>query len=229
MKILSIETATEACSAALYIDGQVTEEFEVCPRQHSQKILKMCQNLLESHQIELSQLDAIAVGQGPGSFTGVRLGLCVAQGLAFGVNLPVIPISTLQAVSWGAIGQSSIGPEYVLCAMDARQGQVYFAGFKLDTNGFEVVIPERVIAPENIEPLPEVFFDSKVLACGHGFCAYSEALKARLECNFVATLDDALPHAKDIAHLAAFKFQRGDMVQAVDVRPSYLRNEVVHT
>lgn len=229
MKILSIETATEACSAALYIDGQVTEEFEVCPRKHSQKILKMCQNLLERHQIELSQLDAIAVGQGPGSFTGVRLGLCVAQGMAFGVNLPVIPVSTLQAVSCGAIRLNSIDTEYVLCAMDARQDQVYFAGFKRGTSGFEVVIPERVIAPEDIEPLPKEFFSSKVLACGHGFGAYSDALKARFECDLVAIIDDALPHAGDVARLAAFKFERGDVVQAVDVRPSYLRNEVVHT
>ena len=150
MKLLAIDTATEACSAALYIDGNILEKYEVAPRQHAELILPMIDALLAEAELELASLDGLAFGRGPGAFTGVRIATGIVQGLAFASDLPVVPVSTLAAMAQGAANQSNT----ILSAIDARMGEIYWAIFTVGDDG--LVKPqsdEQVTKPEvlNIE------------------------------------------------------------------------------
>lgn len=123
-RILAIDTATEACSVAVWNQGEIHALFELCPREHTQRILPMVQQVLAESGLALNQLDALAFGRGPGSFTGVRIGIGIAQGLALGADLPMLGISTLQTMAQGA--WRVCGAERVLAAIDARMGEVYW-------------------------------------------------------------------------------------------------------
>ncbi len=133
MRILAIDTATEACSVALWNDGNINAHFELCPREHTQRILPMVQDILAANSITLTDIDALAFGRGPGSFTGVRIGIGIAQGLALGANLPMTGVSTLATMAQGAWRKS--GATRVLAAIDARMGEVYWAEYQRDENG----------------------------------------------------------------------------------------------
>ena len=122
MRILAIDTATEACSAALWSDGKVSAHFELCPREHTQRILPIVQDLLTADGAALGALDALAYGRGPGSFTGVRIGIGIAQGLALGAGLPMIGVSTLMTMAEGAWRKT--GASRVLVAIDAQMCEV---------------------------------------------------------------------------------------------------------
>ncbi len=132
-RILAIDTATEACSVALWNNGEVQALFELCPREHTQRILPMVQQILASSGLSLQQLDALAFGRGPGSFTGVRIGIGIGQGLALGANLPMIGVSTLQTMAQGAFRLT--GATRVLAAIDARMGEVYWGEFERNAEG----------------------------------------------------------------------------------------------
>lgn len=123
-RILAIDTATEACSVALYNQGETLAHFELCAREHTQRILPLVQQILAEAGLSLKQLDALAFGRGPGSFTGVRIGIGIAQGLSLGAELPLLPVSTLQTMAQGAYRQT--GADRVLAAIDARMGEVYW-------------------------------------------------------------------------------------------------------
>jgi tRNA threonylcarbamoyl adenosine modification protein YeaZ len=127
MRILAIDTATEACSAALWNDGTLCAHFEICPREHTQRILPLVQDVLTESNTSLTELDALAFGRGPGSFTGVRIGIGIAQGLALGAELPMIGVSTLATMAQGAWRKT--GATRVLAAIDARMGEVYWAEY----------------------------------------------------------------------------------------------------
>lgn len=133
MRILAIDTATEACSVALWNDGNINAHFELCPREHTQRILPMVRDILAANSITLTDIDALAFGRGPGSFTGVRIGIGIAQGLALGANLPMTGVSTLATMAQGAWRKS--GATRVLAAIDARMGEVYWAEYQRDENG----------------------------------------------------------------------------------------------
>ncbi len=133
MRILAIDTATEACSAALWNDGTLSAHFEICPREHTQRILPLVQEVLTESGTTLSELDALAFGRGPGSFTGVRIGIGIAQGLALGAELPMIGVSTLATMAQGAWRKT--GATRVLAAIDARMGEVYWAEYQRDEQG----------------------------------------------------------------------------------------------
>ena len=150
MRILAIDTATEACSAALWNDGTLSAHFEICPREHTQRILPLVQEVLTESGTTLSELDALAFGRGPGSFTGVRIGIGIAQGLALGAELPMIGVSTLATMAQGAWRKT--GATRVLAAIDARMGEVYWAEYQRDEQGVwhgEVELP----AAEDMLPL----------------------------------------------------------------------------
>ena len=132
-RILAIDTATEACSVAVWNQGEIHALFELCPREHTQRILPMVQQVLAESGLALNQLDALAFGRGPGSFTGVRIGIGIAQGLALGADLPMIGVSTLQTMAQGAWRVS--GAERVLAAIDARMGEVYWGQFERQADG----------------------------------------------------------------------------------------------
>jgi len=149
MKILALETATEACSAALNIDGEIRERFEIAPRGHSELILPMLESLLAEADIPLGQVDALAFGRGPGAFTGVRIGVGVAQGVAFGAELPVLPVSTLAALAQATdAGQ-------VLAALDARMDEVYWGRYRRDERGLMRLQGEECVAAPEATPLAQ--------------------------------------------------------------------------
>jgi tRNA threonylcarbamoyladenosine biosynthesis protein TsaB len=124
MKLLALDTATEACSAAVWVDGTVLERYELAPRRHAALILPMIEAVLAEANLSPLQLDAIAFGRGPGAFTGVRIAVGIAQGIAFAADLPVIPISTLAALALGAAQET--GYSRIAAALDARMGEVYW-------------------------------------------------------------------------------------------------------
>lgn len=219
MKLLAFETATEACSVALYIDGQVLERFEVAPRRHAELSLPWAAALLAEAGVARSQLDAIAVGRGPGAFTGVRLAIAIAQGIALGLDRPLLPVSTLRVLA--AQGQG----EHILAAIDARMGEVYAATFRREADEVIATGTEVVIAPDAYA-LPA---DAGWSGVGTGFAAEQGVLQQRLQGQFTRIDATALPRASDLVKLAARAFARGEAVSAELVEPAYLRNNVALT
>jgi tRNA threonylcarbamoyladenosine biosynthesis protein TsaB len=220
MKLLALETATEACSVALWLDGEVVERFEIAPRRHAELALPWAGQLLAEAGVARSQLDAIAVGRGPGAFTGVRLAIALAQGMALALDRPVVPVSTLAALAAPASGS------HMLAAIDARMGEVYVAAFERRETGLAAVTEEIVIAPAGVT-LPTATGDWS--AVGTGFAAVERALQQHLAGRLSSIDDSALPHAADVARLAAVAFERGEAVAPERAEPAYLRNNVALT
>ncbi len=218
--LLAIDTTEDACSAALLIDDALEERFEIAPRRHSELILPMMDALLAAAGLRLSDLDALAFGRGPGAFTGLRIAAAVAQGAAFGAGLPVVPVSSLQALAQGA--RRVHGADRVLAAFDARMGEVYWGAFAADADGvMRAALDESVCAPDKV-PLPA---PGAWHAAGSGWSAYPDALAAR--CGEPVLVDAAaLVHAQDVAALAARLFREGAAVPAEEALPVYLRNQV---
>jgi tRNA threonylcarbamoyladenosine biosynthesis protein TsaB len=219
MKLLAFETATEACSVALWIDGDVRERFELAPRRHAELSLPWAEQLLAEAGIAKTQLDAIAVGRGPGAFTGVRLAIALAQGIALALDKPVLPVSTLAALAMQARG------ERIVAAIDARMGEIYLGAFVRKGDEVIAAASEAVLKP-----------DAAPLLDGHdwhgvgtGFGAADNALQARLRSQLVAIDAEALPHAADVARLAAVAFARGEAIAPDRMEPSYLRDNVALT
>ena len=143
MKILAVETATEACSAALSVEGEIIERYTVSPREHSLLILPMLESLLAEAGLVLNQLDALAFGRGPGSFTGVRIAAGVIQGVAFGADLPVAPVSTLAAMAQDIFAKSR--ETAVFTALDARMGEVYWGVYQKSEDGYATLWGEEAV------------------------------------------------------------------------------------
>lgn len=216
LKILALETSTEACSAAVWADGKVVERFET-GNQHSDLILPMVQAVLAEAGLALMQLDAVAFGRGPGSFTGLRIGAGVAQGLAFGADRPVVPISSLAALAQG------VDAPRVLAAFDARMGQIYFGAYVRNDHGLvELTGAEQVIAPTGI-PLPE---GKDWVGAGSGWDQYHALLSARLGERLARWEKQIYPRARFVAELAVAAYQAGRTVAAEQALPVYLRDEV---
>ena len=221
MKLLAIETATEACSVALSIDGEVCERFEIAPRRHAELTLPWCDALLAEAGVSRSQLDAIAVGRGPGAFTGVRLAIAIAQGIALGLDRPLVPVSTLRVLAAGANAGEG---EHVLAAIDARMHEVYWASYRMHDGLLEEISPERVIAPAQV-----VVEGERWHGIGTGFSAGDAELATRLAPQLATVDATALPHAADLARLAVAAFARGGAISPDLVEPAYLRNNVALT
>jgi len=221
MKILAIETATEACSAALLLDGEVRERFEVQPRKHGALILGMMDELLVEAGLALTQLDAIAFGRGPGAFTGVRIATGVAQGAAFGADLPLLPISTLAALAQRHYRESGVRKS--LAAFDARMGELYWGAYQIDQSGLaRSVGEEQVAVPESLQ-LPA---GGDWHGVGSGWVTYIEALSELLGESLVDTNPELLCSARDVAQLAAAAYAAGEGVSAEQGLPVYLRDRV---
>lgn len=222
MRILAIDTATEACSAALWNDGTLSAHFEICPREHTQRILPLVQEVLTESGTTLSELDALAFGRGPGSFTGVRIGIGIAQGLALGAELPMIGVSTLATMAQGAWRKT--GATRVLAAIDARMGEVYWAEYQRDEQGvWHGEETEAVLKPEAVaERLAQL--SGEWATVGTGWQAWPDLANG---CGL--TLADGaiqLPEAQDMLPLACHLFTAGKTVAVEHAEPVYLRNEV---
>ena len=221
MKILAVDAATEACSAALLRDGAVTELYEVIGRGHAGRLLPMADELLNDAGVAVGELDAVAFGRGPGGFTGLRIAAGVAQGLAAGSNRPVVPVSSLAAVAAAAARLS--GSSRVLVCMDARMGQVYWAAYDCSGEVPVAVTDERLADPEAVA-VPE---RDSWFGAGHGLSAYPVIVE-RLAMQFSGFDDRLLPRASDIARIAAVELSAGKGLDAARGLPVYLRDDVVH-
>ena len=222
MNILAIETATEACSAAVYRDGEIFHRFELAPRKHTQLILPMMDEVLAEADITRDELDAIAFGRGPGAFTGLRIAVGVSQGLALALEKPLIGISTMAAMAQQISETEDTNGLSLLAAIDARMNEVYWARYQ-SIDG-EVVLQgeEQVSAPELLTQSDNI--DSVVF--GSGWEAYHSALLESPPSWIKASVADVFPSAYYIAKLAATAYQRGELLDAADAEPVYLRNNV---
>ena len=223
MKLLAFETATEGCSVAVLVDGDVRERFEVAPRRHAELALPWAGELLAGAGVAKSQLDAVAVGRGPGAFTGVRLAIALAQGIALALDRPVVPVSTLAALAARA---PESGSAQVLAAIDARMGEVYSAAFVRRDGGLSALSAESVSLPDAVA-LPSG--EGAWQGVGTGFAAGEGVLAARLAARLSAVDATALPRAADVARLAAIAFARGEALPPERAEPAYLRDNVALT
>ncbi|AOM00385.1 tRNA (adenosine(37)-N6)-threonylcarbamoyltransferase complex dimerization subunit type 1 TsaB [Cobetia marina] len=225
--LLAIDASSSACSVALWQDGVVTAERCEAPRQHTQLMMPMIETLLADAQLTLKDLDALAYGHGPGSFTGLRIAAGTIQGLAFGLEVPVIGVSTLAALALQAHRHHHA--RFVLPMLDARMGELYTGAYRVATSAegeVEVsqLLPEQVVAPGLVE-LPQELREHDWLAIGSGLVMH-DALPEALRASIVQRLEAPQPDAEDMVILAAQAFARGEAVAAVEAQPVYLRNEV---
>jgi tRNA threonylcarbamoyladenosine biosynthesis protein TsaB len=218
MKLLAIETATEACSVAIYIDGEVHESFRIAPRQHTELVLGMADSLLAEAGLKLSDMDALAFGRGPGAFTGVRIATSVIQGMAFAAELPVVPVSTLAALAQR--GFAEYGQRRVATAIDARMNEVYWAAFE-EHDGLMQAVQDEQVCPAEQTPLLD---GEGWFGVGSGWQTYAEVLASR-HSTVETYRGDELPHAAEIAVLAAANIENA--VSAEQALPIYLRDKVV--
>jgi tRNA threonylcarbamoyladenosine biosynthesis protein TsaB len=219
MKLLAFETSSEQGSAALWLDGQILERSSARSEAHSARLLPQVSDLLAEAGLRLGELDAIAYGAGPGGFTGLRLACGVAQGLAFGAGLPVIGVSSLEAVACAA------GRPFCYVVIDARMDEVYCAAYRVEDGVIDTLIGPCVLAPAAV-PLPP---GTGWHGCGCGFAAYGEALRARLGDALVAVDDAAMPMASFVAVLAARRLGRDGGMDAAFAQPLYVRDKVALT
>jgi tRNA threonylcarbamoyladenosine biosynthesis protein TsaB len=221
-KILAIESSGEACSVALSINGEIREKFEHAPRRHAELLLPMVQTLLAETGLALNDMDVIAFGRGPGSFTSLRIGIGVVQGLAWGACLPVVPISSLAALAQVASEQGQITEISSICvAVDARMQEVYSGKFEVASGGLV-----KAISQEQVCPPADVAVDQPELVCGagNGFAHYPElqALGAEL----VSCLPDCWPRASAVCRLAAHWLEQHQALPAEQAQPVYIRDKV---
>lgn len=219
MKLLAIDTATEACSAALHIDGVNTIKYEVAPRKHAELILTMIDELLAESSLSLRQLDALAFGRGPGAFTGVRIATGVIQGLSLSADCPVVPVSTLAALAQGAISDS----KQIACAIDARMGEVYWGLYQANEDNIMQLVGEEIVCLPDAVHIPAA---NGWLGVGSGWEAYEKELQTRLGESLSACRIGDYPSAESICVLAVDGFQRGEAVDAAEAQPVYLRDKV---
>lgn len=217
--ILALDTATEACSVALSYQGNISTVDELSPRTHTQRILPMIDELLQKAGITINHVDTLVFGRGPGSFTGVRVGVGIAQGLALGANLPVVGVSNLLTMAEQAYQQ--LGAREVVALIDARMGEVYFAQYSRDGNGWYTVVNEQVCSPESA--IAQIQTTKQPVVVGTGWSAYRQFAEADLD---VVCTEITLPSAQFMLALAQSEIKQGNTQSAFEIEPVYLRNEV---
>lgn len=220
MKILALDTCTEMCSVALLNQDQLFEQTLMTQRGHSERVLGMLDDLLQQAEVTLKEVDVLAFGRGPGSFTGVRVGVGVAQGIAFARSLPVIPVSTLAAVAQRAIDES--GAKHIAVALDARMGEIYAAHYR-EENGLAVLCDdEQVCPPAAFHPLDE----NQWFAAGTGWQEHGDALRSNYANRLSGESVTLLPTAAAMCQLARKLAENNQTIPAEQAVPVYLRDNV---
>ncbi|MCL1068803.1 tRNA (adenosine(37)-N6)-threonylcarbamoyltransferase complex dimerization subunit type 1 TsaB [Shewanella olleyana] len=219
LTILALDTCTESCSAALSHHQQVFNRAANAPREHSQRLLPMVDEVLKEAQINIADVNLIAYGRGPGSFTGIRICTSMTQGLALGHDIPVIGISTLAAMAQMAI--DSVNAKQVFVAIDARMNEIYWGQFT-SVNGIATLVgDEHVTNPDKVEVALDTTQD--IMLCGTGFDAYPDLLA---EVAAIKMTDIKLPDAEAMLKLAKVGFEQGLSTPVDDLAPVYLRDTV---
>jgi tRNA threonylcarbamoyladenosine biosynthesis protein TsaB len=227
-RVLAIDTATEACSAALLLPGdRVAARFELTERSHADLILPMIDEVLREAGLKLQELDGLAFGRGPGGFTGLRVAAGVIQGLAYGANLLVAPVSSLAALAYPLLYDSSDlcgapqGP--VLVCNDARMQEVYWGCFARDSSNCG---EPRVLNGEHVTPAASVVVPAEVVRFAGNAFAREPQLRARLEASGLVFHEDRYPRAESVARIGAAILREGRGVTAEHAVPVYVRNDV---
>lgn len=216
MKILALDTSTEYCSAALWRDGAVDEDCTRAGQRHSELLLPMVHGLLGRHGVTVRDLDGLAYGEGPGSFTGLRIACGIVQGIAFGAGLKVSGVSTLLAMAEAAAA------DRVVCCLDARMGEIYHAAYARAGSGWETVHAPGLWAPDEAPELPAGAWTG----CGSGFAAHAQALARRYAGRVSAIMPEVYPRARHVAGLAARDFEAGRTVLPEQAVPVYIRDKI---
>ncbi len=220
MNILGFDTSTEACTVAVLKNTHCVSRFELTPRRHTECVLPWSEELLAQVGLEKTDLHAIAVGVGPGAFTGVRLAVSLAQGMALGLSLPLIGVSTLACIAQAC---EHDGPIAVL--MDARMDECYVGFYQKQLGFVEALAPEQLLAPETLS-LP---FAGDWIAVGSGLSSYAERLPAHVLSQFKRTESTALPQADALLQIALRDFNAGLALAPEQIQPTYLRDKVALT
>ncbi|MDH5479477.1 MAG: tRNA (adenosine(37)-N6)-threonylcarbamoyltransferase complex dimerization subunit type 1 TsaB [Nitrosomonas sp.] len=216
MKILAFETSTEYCSVALYLDGKLLNKDILAERCHSELLLPMVETILAEAKLTLPQVDGIAFGAGPGSFTGLRIACGVAQGLAFAADLPVIGVSTLEAVA------QKNGEDKVVVALDARMGEIYHAAYQRSTDHWKTISAPTLCKPQHAPSIS----GSHWVGCGSGFDSYDKELSTLYNEQIDQINYGLYPHANEIALLAVPRFKDKSNTSPFNAAPIYIRNKV---
>lgn len=222
MRVLALDAATEACSVALLSNEELIGRTSESGKSNAPTILRMAEELLAAAQVSLTMLDGIAASIGPGAFTGVRISVAVAQGLAFGADLKVVPVTTLEALALRVLD----GPDSrALACLDARMGEVYWGCFAWDAvSGVQQSGALHVSLPERVAPEPS----GQYSGIGRGFSAYP-ALASLPGVSIDAARAAVLPNAREIARLGAKRLLAGGAIDAADIKPLYIRDKVALT
>lgn len=219
LKILAIDTSSDTCSAAVLNGEKIFTRFVAAKLQHNKLILPMLHELLIEANLLIQQLDVIAFGCGPGSFTGVRIAASIVQGLAYATNLPVVKISTLRALAQGAFVE--FGKTHCLVAQDARMQEIYWGQYQLDPTAImQPVVPDQLLAPQKVQLLSS----NGYTGVGNGWKIYDDILTKSCKIEVIDTV--IYPQAKYIGQLAGVDFTKGLTVSAQEALPVYLREEV---
>lgn len=216
MRVLALETSTEYCSVALWLDGAVTERCVLAGQKHSELLMPMLDEMLRAAGFRIQDMDGIAFGMGPGSFTGVRIACGVTQGLALGASLPVAGICTLQALA------EASGKVRVIAALDARMGEIYHAAYERRDESWVTMSEPRLCKPEEAPAVP----GDGWFGAGSGFAMHAEVLSGRYAGQLQGADGAAVPQAAAIAALGAARFAQGLGVDSAEALPLYLRDKV---
>jgi tRNA threonylcarbamoyladenosine biosynthesis protein TsaB len=238
MRILALDATTEACSVALYDGGQMLGRYEELARGQGERLLGMVRELLREADWALTDLDGMAAGIGPGSFTGVRMSVAVAQGLAFGAGLRVVPVSSLEALALKAVSVNSLAPnpfalaaeggQRMLACLDARMGELYWGCFAADAARGVIATSPAQVGPESAVRLTQCPAPGIHQGIGRGFRAYP-ALGLMVGVILRPEAADALPDAKEIARLGALRLAAGEGLDPGELAPLYVRDKVALT
>ena len=219
MNFAAVETSGEWCSVALWAGGEIAALERRAGHRHGELVLPMLERLLARRGLSARALDAVAFGAGPGAFTGLRIACGVAQGLALARGIPVLGVSTLEAVA-----EESGARRAVVC-LDARMREVYYAALERTPEGWREAIEAQCVAPA-AAPLPA---GEGWQGCGNGFAAYGESLRGRLGALLARVSAETHPSAVAVARLAAPRLAAGEGVDAALAAPRYLRDKVALT
>jgi tRNA threonylcarbamoyladenosine biosynthesis protein TsaB len=219
MKMLALETATDRCSVALLAGGEPVAIMDDEPRVHARRILAMIEEALAIGGVTIGQLDAIAYGRGPGSFTGLRIAAGVVQGLSLGAGLPVVPVSTLAA---HAVAAARVhGKTELAVCVDARMDECYWGAYRIDDMGLANAVTDDCLISPSARRLPE---PGRWFGVGTGWATWPTLAGAA---GSLTACDPALlPEARDLLGMAARAFDQGQTVDAAEALPVYLRDSV---
>ena len=225
--ILTIDTSSTNCAVALLLGDVLLERVSEGQRQSAQRVLPMISELLLDAKIQLSDIDLIAVVAGPGSFTGVRIGIAVAQGLSLSAAIPAVPLSSLALTAIATVSESSF--DRVLVSEEAREGELYFAAYQCsDRKGVELVGREQVALIENLDALPKNLAGSSWSLAGSGWERQGEILQ-HLGCTAAAQPQIPVIDNQLVARLALLRFNCSEAVEAAALRPNYVKEQLDYT